>query len=294
MKTGISIFGLFCLLSVFFATESYAQADTTKTQPQKLYVITTNDGGQFQGQIISQDAKEVLIETRDRGQISIPKFEIKEIKEINQSDLTAKGLYVPTEVFATRYFITTNGLPIEKKDSYILWNLWGPDFEFGVSKNFGMGVMTSWFGVPIIGTLKYSIVLGPKVSMAIGGLLGTGSYAQPTFGLALPYVALTFGDRKSNISFSGGYGAVFFEGDANGRGLLSVAGMTKVAPKVSLVFDSFVAPKIGDLPGLIILIPGLRLQTEANKTFQFGFGAVSYDGEFAPLPIPFVQFFRKL
>jgi hypothetical protein len=297
MKASLLIFALFCLFSVFLTPKCLAQADTTKTLPQKIYVITTNDGGQFLGPILSQDAKEVLIDTKDRGQVSIPKYQISEIREIKKSDLSAKGDYMPSEVFATRYFITTNGLPIEKRESYILWSLWGPDFEFGVGKNLGVGVMTSWLGVPIIGSVKYSIELAPKVSMALGGLLGTGSWVEPSFGLALPYVALTFGDRKSNISFSGGYGAVFYQGDNNGRGLLSVAGMTKVSKKVSLVFDSFIAPKSSNLNGLSIIIPGIRLQTDRNKTFQFGFAGLytnTQDSGGQVVPIPFVQFFTKL
>lgn len=292
MKAIFTIFALFCLFFVFSTTNSYAQADTTRTQPQKLYIITTNDGGQFQGYIVSQDAKEVLIDTKDRGQISIPKFQIREMKEIKPGDINARGVYMPAEAFATRYFITTNGLPIEKRENYILWNLWGPDFEFGIKKNLGVGIMTSWIGVPIIGSVKYSIELGPKFNMAVGGLLGTGSWAEPSFGLAVPYVAFTFGDRKNNLSFSGGYGAVFYTGESNGRVLMSVAGMTKVAPKVSLVFDSFIVPAIADLQSLAILIPGIRLQTDRNRTFQFGFGALYTDGNFAP--IPFIQLFRKL
>jgi hypothetical protein len=128
--------------------------------------------------------------------------------------------------------------------------------------------------------------------MAFGGLIGTGSWIEPTFALAVPYAALTFGDRKSNISFSGGYGAVFYEGDNNGRGLMSIAGMTKVSKKVSLVFDSFIAPKGNNTEGFSILIPGLRLQTDKNKTFQFGFAGLINDGQVAP--IPFVQLFTKL
>lgn len=297
MKSHLSVLALFCLLALLSAQQSYAQADTTKAQAQKIFLVTTNDGGQFVGAIISQDTREVLIDTKDRGQISIPKYQIKEIREISKTELSAQGEYRPSEVFSTRYFITTNGLPIEKRESYILWNLWGPDFEFGVGKNLGVGLMTSWVGVPIIGTIKYSINLAPKVSMALGGLIGTGSWVQPNFGLALPYVALTFGDRKSNISFSGGYGAVFYQGDNNGRGLLSIAGMTKVSKKISLVFDSFIAPKNGNLNGLSILIPGIRLQTDKNKTFQFGFAGFytnSQDSGSQVTPIPFIQFFTKL
>jgi hypothetical protein len=294
MKNQLFISALIVLFSVVSSQGCFAQADTSRTIHPKIYVITTNDGTEFIGTIISQDAKEVLIETRDRGQISIPKYQVKEMKEVAEGEVSVTGGYTPTEVFSTRYFITTNGLPIEKKESYILWNLWGPDFEFGVGKNLGLGLMTSWVGMPIIGTIKYTINLAPGVNMALGGLLGTGSWAQPDFGIALPYATMTFGDRKSNLSFSGGYGALFNNGNKNGRVLMSIAGMSKVGKKVCFVFDSFLLPRMGNLEGGGLLLPGIRLQTESKKAFQFGFGGLFVDGDFIPSPIPYVQWFRKL
>ena len=126
MKTILRIPVLTGLLMLVSFSNVYSQTDTSGSI-KPLYVITTNDGGTFKGYIISQDAKEVLIDTRDKGQVSIPKYEIREMKEIQQGDLSPTGNYLPAEVFATRYFITTNGLPIEKRESYILWNLWGLD-----------------------------------------------------------------------------------------------------------------------------------------------------------------------
>jgi len=184
MKAIISICAFFCLFTIFPIQNCLAQTDTTKILPHKLYVITTNDGLEFLGYIIFQDAREVVIETRDRGEISIPKYQIKEMKEIKEGELTAKGEYMPPEAFSTRYFITTNGLPLEERESYILWNLWGPDFEFGVNEKLGVGLMTSWVGFPIVGSVKYSIGLGPKVNMALGGLLGWGTWIEPSFGKA--------------------------------------------------------------------------------------------------------------
>ena len=214
---------------------------------------------------------------------------MKEIKELSEKDFSASGFYVPNEVFSTRYFLTTNGLPIEKGENYTQWNLFGPDFQFGVGKNFGLGVMTSWFGVPLIGSAKYTFELGENAGMAVGTLLGTGSWANPELGIALPYTAFTLGDRKTNITLSVGYGGVFGVGDSDGDMLVSIAGMSKVSREVSLVFDSFI------IPGTVaFLIPGFRWQMESNKAFQFGFAGVVFDGELAPVPVPMVQWFRKI
>lgn len=280
-----SICLLFFILILSFANHATAQVDTTKTT-DNLYIIITFEGGEFIGKIISQNAREILIETRDLGQIIIPKYQIKEMKELKPGDLSSTGEYIPAQIFATRYFITTNGLPIDKGESYILLNLWGPDFQFGVGENLSVGILTTWIGVPVIGSIKYSMELGENTSLAIGGLLGTGSWAAPKFGLALPYAGLTFGSRKSNLTFTAGYGVVWDEFDSGGEALLSVAGMTKVAKNMSFVFDSFIVPG-----KLVILIPGLRFQSKDDRAFQFGFGGAVIDGD--TFPLPFVQWFKK-
>jgi len=64
------------LLALMFllGNNAIAQIDTTKITTNKIFIIITYDGGEFIGKIIFQDAKEVIIETIDRGQVSIPKY----------------------------------------------------------------------------------------------------------------------------------------------------------------------------------------------------------------------------
>ncbi|MBA7585367.1 hypothetical protein ES708_27342 [subsurface metagenome] len=294
MKTKSFIIVALLALMFFSGNNAIAQVDTTKITSSKIYIITTYDGGEFIGKIILQDAKEVLIETKDRGQVSIPKYQIKEMKEVKSGEFSASGEYMPEQIFATRYFITTNGLPISKGESYLLLNLYGPEFQFGVGENFGVGIMTSWLGMPLIGTAKYSIELSEKTNLGIGTLLGTGSWAKPDFGLALPFAVLTFGDRRNNINFSGGYGAIWSNGDSEGNALFSIAGMAKVGKNISLVFDSFIMPNLGgNNTGFALLIPGIRIQEKSNKAFQFGFAGLVVDGDLMPFPIPMIQWYKK-
>ena len=298
--------------------------------PAKTYMIIKNDRTQFIGVVLSVDAREILIRTENMGDVYVPKHEISEIRELLPKEVK-RGDFVGEEIFATRYFLTTNGLTIRKRESYVQWNLFGPDFQFGVADNLGIGIMTSWVGMPIVGTAKYSIDLPGKASLGLGTLLGTGSWAQPDFGLALPFAALTYGDRKNNIAFSAGYGAVFYsEEDYNpntgrstkekfseGRLLFAVAGIVKVGSVISLVFDSFIMP-LGPYkeyttweynsftgnyytvvtkkrtPALVVLVPGIRWQIDSHQAFQFGFTGLNYDGEFVPVPIPMIQWYRRL
>lgn len=309
------------LLFLFIAGIGFAQFEIDTTDKSKVYVITTNDGGNFVGQITYYDNKEVIIITKKIGEVSIPKYQISSIEELNEKNLNAAGEYIPNEVFSTRYFITTNGLPIEKGENYIQWNLYGPDIQFGIGKNFGVGIMTSWMGMPFIGTAKYSYSINEKVNVGVGLLAGTGSWASIGSGGALPFGVVTIGDRKVNINISGGYVALYLDESRFGlddgnmsRPLCSIAGMAKVGKKVSLVFDSFivgpggtklVAHQLNPTTGLFedvtvprkggaLLIPGIRLQTESNSAFQFGFAGLIANGELLPFPIPMVQWYRKI
>ncbi len=331
---------LIVLIITGFGTFAQEQQDTKEI----THKIIKQNGVAFVGKIISQDAREVLIETIDLGQIYIPKHEIREIQVIEKGDRTIGG-----GLFATRYFLTTNGFPVKKGENYVQWNLFGPDFQFGVADNFGLGIMTSWVGMPIVGTAKYSRQLGKKVSGGVGFLAGTGSWAYPDYGLLLPFGFITFGDRTNNINFTAGYGALFMErnettytivdtptdwstntviyhqniyNEGEGRPLLSVAGMFRINNKFSFVFDSFIMLATGEdetrqylhqtwnentgketyslrtetvstFP-LVVLSPGLRFQANERSSIQFGFTGLRFDGEFAPVPIPMIQWFRAI
>ena len=181
--------------------------------------------------------------------------------------------------------------------------------------------MTSWMGMPIIGTAKYSIPVNEKLNFGIGALAGTASWASPQSYGALPFGVVTYGSRKSNINISGGYVFMYLDGDDFGldggqmnRPLFSIAGMTKVGKKVSLVFDSFIVGSGGyktiegqynyttgqyedvqvKRKGGALLIPGIRIQTQQNNAFQFGFGGLIANDELVPVPIPIVQWYRKI
>jgi hypothetical protein len=310
MKTQNLIFLIFLLV---FPLTTLAQGPQTEQQAQdeRIFVVTKNDGTRYVGQIISQDAREVLIETAELGQVYIPRHEIREIREAAQGEISSKGAFTPAEVFSTRYFITTNGLPIKKGETYMLMSLLGPDFQFGVADNFGLGIITSWIGSPMIATAKYSVSLNENISAGVGLLAGIGSWAIPGFRLILPYGVFTAGDRVKNINLSLGYGGITIDGESEGNFLISVAGMAKVGGNVSLVFDTFIVPRSGTYQdtewfgdgmrnvtrkrhSVALIIPGIRFQTNPKSAFQFGFAGLRAEGETVPVPFPMVQWFRQL
>jgi len=132
---------------IFVSLLSSAQiSDTTKYS-----IVTKTDGKQFRGIIQSQDIREVIIKTNQLGLVAIPKHEIEDIKECEAEEIDEKS-----ELFSTRYFITTNGFPLRKKEAYVQFSLYGVDFQTAITNNINVGIMTSWIAIPVIGTIKYS------------------------------------------------------------------------------------------------------------------------------------------
>ena len=290
------------LISLIATDKAQAQAKVSNTSDtNKVYVIIKNDGTEFIGRIISSDMHEVIMESQKLGAIAIPKHEIKTMKPLQTGDLGVTGSFIPNEPFATRYFITTNGLPITKGESYITYNWFGPDIQYGLADNLGVGVITSWIGSPIIFTSKYSFEIDKNVNAAVGLLAGTGGWTS-SFGLAIPYGALTLGNRKSNITASLGYGSIWGnENNSGGRTIVSIAAMHKISKSISLVFDSFILPPTKTIiengqtyqNNFALFLPGFRFQTSETGAFQFGFAGFNAFGETGALPLPYVQWFRK-
>lgn len=257
----------------------------------KLFIVIKNDGTEFIGHIISQDEREVLVETSTIGRVMIPKHEIREIREVAQRDMR-DGVYVGSNIFSTRYFFTTNGLSLPKGEHYALINLYGPEAHFALADNFTLGGLTSWVGVPIILSLKYAIPVNEFLHFGIGALAGTLSWLD--FGSlgALAYGSVTLGNHNNNLTFSGGYAAVTNGEDVSGsEPLFSVAGMARLSKNISLVGDSFIYA--GENPFAIIM-PGLRFSRTDNKAFQFGFAGVVFEGDAIPVPIPVLGWFLKI
>ena len=223
--------------------------DTTK------YLIVKNDGNEYVGQILSDDGREVLIETKSLGKIYIPKSDIKSMRPINYTEDIAKGEVSTAGVFTTRYQFTTNCFPIKKGENYAMLNLYGPEVHFAVHKDFSVGIMSTWIGSPLALALKYTRgTANPKINYGAGALIGTSGYLNSGRGFGgLYWGMITYGDRRSNVTLSVGYGH-FNNGDYNQKEIFvpgvytAVNGVAPEIPVQELVKygnESYEAPIIG-------------------------------------------------
>lgn len=260
MRFAILILHLLFILLVFSTKAQINIADSSIKVKQ--FVITKNDGIEYIGNILSDDGREILIETQLLGKVYIIKSEIKSIVPVSSKKDIMFGEYNSSGPFTTRYAFTTNSLPIRKGENYSMVNLYGPEVHFAISDNLNIGVMSTWIASPLVLAIKYSFgKKDSKINFSAGSLLGTTGYLNNFKGYGgLHWFSMTFGDRKNNMSISAGY-AYFKSGNTidlpepgvyqnkspyytsnqkpltNGP-IVSVAGICKVGAKVSFVFDS--------------------------------------------------------
>ena len=248
---------LILLFLITISLRSFSQ--TTQDSTSKVVVITYS-GKEIIGKVLSDDGRELLLNTDKAGKVFIRKDDVKSIELIKKGDVI-NNEYVSAGPFTTRYQITNNALPIKKGENYAMWNLYGPEVHFAVTSRLNVGVMATWIASPIALALKYTLSNKEegKIHYSIGTLLGSSGYLYngSKFG-GLHWLSATFGNRKNNFTVSGGYGYfnstieiqkpgvyknlmdIPFERSEGltGGPLCSVSGIVKIGKKTSFVFDN--------------------------------------------------------
>jgi hypothetical protein len=286
LKVTLTLLALVCITNM-----AKAQSDSTSSSVKdtSTYIILTNDGGEFIGKIESDDGRELKLMTIIKGVVIVPKYAIKSMTKANQDNLRG-GEYFFENPHASRYFYTPTGYGIQKGTGYVqtIWGLYY-QLQYGVTDNFSIGVSTSIFGTPITLTPKYSFEINPKLHLAIGAQVGTETYTavlgEPVL-LGIGYASLTTGSKEDNVTFGLGYAGATFDGDAYGGPAVSIAGVTRLAKKLSLMGEFWILPS----EGIAFGGPGLRIMRKKENILDVGFWVFGFEGEFVPLPIPFVSF----
>ena len=195
---------LFFLFVVFQWNEMIAQVTPVDTS---LYRVVKYNNQEYIGRILSDDGREVLLETSALGKIYIVKSDVQSITIVHREIDFVGDEYRGTGVFTTRYQFSTNAFPLQKHENYALVNLYGPEVHFSVSKNFSIGVMATWIASPIVLAMKYTILTrNEKLNFGFGSLIGSAGYLNQGKGYGgLHWAMATYGDRKNNVTFSLGY-----------------------------------------------------------------------------------------
>ena len=195
------------IIFFFLAFQVCAQtSEKIEEKKENLVLIIKNSGGEYIGEIISDDGREILLITKTIGKIYINKSEISSISKVEENLKTNKnGEFRASGPFTTRYYFTNNALPIKKNENYALVHVYGPEIHFSVGNKTSLGIMASWIASPIGLVLKQQVYSKNKFHVSIGSILGSSGYINQgqTYG-GLHWGTITIGDRTSNVSFSAG------------------------------------------------------------------------------------------
>ena len=294
MKTIITI-AAFLAFALMIVRPAAGQDTTDYIElVRKMVVVTLNDGTQKIGYLISDDGREITLETASLGNIVIPKYQIKEIRQINGQEGSYEQSWAEYP-YQTRYFFTFNGLPKRRSKNYLKTFPLGLEAQFGITEDVQVGGITTWIGAPIIGTIQGRFDLGRKVHGAVGGYAGTSSrvaFAQdnPDF-LAIPYRSLTFGDVSRNFMIGYGY-ASLLDGQSGERSLIMAGGTTPMGAKAGFVLEMLITVVDGTSGGLVT--PGIRWHDKPGSAIQFGLMAAFANGVFVPVSVPALSFYKTL
>tara|TARA_Y100000385_G_scaffold200847_1_gene207927 strand:- start:325 stop:1359 length:1035 start_codon:yes stop_codon:yes gene_type:complete len=260
------------LTIIFFITINFCFNSQEIPRDTSLRLVEKIDGTQYIAKILSDDGREILIDTEAMGKIYIPKSQIKRIALIENTDEIVDGDWREESPFSTRYAFTNNALPIKAKNHYAMVNLFGPEIHFAVNDRLNIGIMTTWLASPFVFVGKYTIpTRNPKVNFSIATMLGTSGYLDgfESFG-GFHWGTFTYGDRKKNISFSGGYGYLSVGGNSSVENVpgtyTSIGGQMPIIPTQSKSIPS--AP--------IFSVAGIfQLTSKASIFFDSMFGVIS-------------------
>lgn len=306
MKNWIITLGIFMIFSHFTMGQEGSKNEAK-------YIITLKNNRVYEGFILSDDGKQMMLLTDEVGKLFILKSDLKNLKKIEvEAEFNAEdkfitgGRYLDSGPFTTRYSVTTNALPVKKGENYAMTNIHGPEVHFAVTDRLSVGIMTSWIASPLALAVKYSIpTANPKINFSVGTLAMTSGYFANFRGYGhLTFGNVTFGDRLNNITLSAGYLNFNLNGSFK-MPMTSIAGMFRVGPKSSFIFDSmfrypdanFRTKDYSKHSNFIFVSPGMRWQTSEKFAWQLSMAGMSFqpkdDADRISFPAPFISLFWK-
>jgi hypothetical protein len=247
---------IICLCIWFFPVSIFSQTEPSDSINAKSFLIETNDGNEFIGNILKQDDKTILLSTENYGEVSIRSSFIKSIEELNQ-DKMVFGDYWFENPHATRYFYSPNGFGLKKNEGYYqnTWVLFN-QLSMGITDNISIGggmIPLFLFGgapTPIWFTPKVSFPVSKNEKFNVGSgalianILGEN---ESTFGLL--YGTSTYGTLDNNINIGVGYA---FTGEGFSKHpTLTLSGMTRISKKAFLITENYLISGYNESFGIV-------------------------------------------
>ncbi len=198
------------LVSFFVVNPSFSQDDTPDNSTEGKRYVCVSLANQIVrcGFLMSDDGREILLETPNLGKVVINKSDVLSIDDAPENSTSTLGMggsRLERDIRATdqapqasRYFFAPSAHPMEVGESYIHLNPLMLNYTTQISKNFMGGLAVSWIGVGA--TFKSTINISEKSNMSIGGMAMFSWVNSDLF--LFPFVNYTQGDENNNFTMS--------------------------------------------------------------------------------------------
>jgi len=208
----ISLILLAALFSAGVGAPVWAQQPDPDSTAAPLYRVETVDGNRYLGTLVSETEREVVVDTREVGEVTLRREDVATLREVDRSQLR-DGAYWFENPFSTRHFFAPTAIGLRGGQGYYqnTWVLFN-DVNYGLTDNVSIGggtVPLFLFGAPVT-----PVWLLPKVSftaprenlhLGMGALVGTVA-GEETGGSGVVYGLSTVGSRDRSVTIGVGYG----------------------------------------------------------------------------------------
>jgi hypothetical protein len=264
MKKIVTLIVLACCV---FSLQVFSQE-----KKDSVYRISTVDGNEYVGKIVSRSSDGIILNTSQLGNITIRNADIKKMSAAGEVRME-KGEYYFDNPQSSRYFLSQNGYGVKKGEGYYS-NAWifFNEVTYGFTNNFSLSAglvplfLFSGAETPVWINPKLSIpVARDKVNLGVGAYLGTVIGAEES-SFAFLYGNATFGSRDKNVTIGLGWGAA--GGEMSSTPLITLAGMLRVSPRWYLLTENQLL-SFGADDGIAIMSGGARY---AARKISIDFG----------------------
>ncbi len=251
------------LLTICLCQFMASKAQTGKpSNHDSIYLITTNDGGEFIGKVISDDGREVVIMDRNKGKVILPKYAIKNMEIASQNNVVGNNIFHPNP-HPSRYLFSPSAIALKKGEGYMNWFYFLLfQMHYGITENFSAGITTSWLLAPTMLNLKYTVPVADNFSVAVGGEVGK-LYIYDDNVVSVGFVTGTYGTAESNISLNIGYGS--YRGE--GLTIATLSGVNRITENASIMGEFWFCQPKGGIP-FYMGGPALRIFSGRKATFD--------------------------
>jgi hypothetical protein len=246
----------------------------TTISNDSIYVIELNDGTLISGNMVSEDNREIVVLTENKGQIILPKYTIKSRRLALKTDYLDSKL-IHKNPHPSRYFYSPSAFPLEKNTGYFNLTYFSVmQVQYGLTDEFSVGVSSTFLLMPLLINAKWSEKIDDNLYVSFGGQLGRLWWTSESPIVGLGFGNVTYGNPEQNVSLNVGYGFLSEEGENSGLFMGSVCGNKRISDKVSLMLDLFY---LNDGVSPVVLGgPGIRIYSGKRVAWDIGIMAFSY------------------